>query len=97
MPFPFHNEQIVGTCGACSGPMVLPIAWWGVIPPVPTCKECGATARQDYGPVMPVDPPAKWSTSIEIDPDSHKRVGIQIDPDTLGGLRISNGTEYCVR
>ena len=87
MPLPFNNEQIVGTCGACSGPVVLPIAWWGVIPPVPICKECGATARQDYGPVMPMNPPQKIWTSNKI----------EIDPDTYGGLQISNSTECCVR
>lgn len=83
MQLPFNNEQTVGTCGACGGPVTLPIAWWGVIPPVPTCKECGATAKPNYGPVMPMNPPQKvWiSDKIEIDSD-HPGFGIQIDSGT---------------
>jgi hypothetical protein len=87
--FPGGNKQTVGTCGLCGGAVTLPIAYWSVIPPVPTCSECGATAKQDHGPIMPMNPPGKTWTSdkIEIDPDSHKRFGIQ----------ISDNTECCVR
>jgi len=81
MPLPFNNEQIVGTCGLCEAPVVLPIAWWGVIPPVPTCKNCGATERQDYGPTLPMNPPNKvWtSNKIEIDPSSPYRMGGSVE------------------
>jgi hypothetical protein len=100
MPLPFHNEQTVGTCGLCEGPVVLPVVWWGVVPPVPTCKNCGATAKQDYGPKLPMNPPPKWSTSIEIDPEQIRASStIEIDPDShnWSGIRIDNGTECCVR
>ena len=87
---PFNNEQIVGTCGLCSGPVVLPIAWWGVVPSVPTCRACGAVAKQSYGPVLPMNPPPKiWTTTeITIDPNADS---------TGGGFRTTFGTECCVR
>lgn len=44
----------VGTCGKCSGPVQIPTIWMGVVPPVPTCSRCGATAATPYGPVIPM-------------------------------------------
>ena len=59
-----HNEQTVGTCGNCGGPVVVPIAWWGINPPGPQCKRCGAFAKRDFGPPMPMEPPHRitWSS-----------------------------------
>jgi hypothetical protein len=87
MPLPFDNEQTVGTCGECGGPVVVPIAWWSVIPPVPTCKECGATAKPNYGPVTPMNPPPRVSDRIEIDPDA---------PSSGIIFRTDSGTSCCV-
>ena len=42
----------VGTCVACGGPVTVPGAWLGVIPPVPTCERCGRQAANGYGPKM---------------------------------------------
>ena len=75
MQLPGNNEQICGTCSLCGGPVVLPIAWWSVVPPQPTCKECGAVAKTDYGPVIPMQPAPKWVPLTEI----------QINPDGTGG------------
>lgn len=47
---------IVGTCGNCGGPVQTPDMWGGIIPPTPTCMRCGATAANQYGPVIPMAP-----------------------------------------
>jgi len=46
----------IGTCEACKGPVQVPVVWFGIIPPVPTCGCCGAVAKQSYGPVIPMEP-----------------------------------------
>jgi hypothetical protein len=45
----------VGTCGNCGGPVQVPTAWYGVNEPTPTCAHCGATAKRNYGPTLPMD------------------------------------------
>lgn len=52
----------IGTCGSCGGPVQVPTAWYGVVPPTPTCARCGAVARENHGPVVPMQPPAKTRT-----------------------------------
>lgn len=47
----------VGTCSNCGGRVILPEIWMGVIPPVPTCRSCGATHKQPYGPVIEMERP----------------------------------------
>lgn len=49
-------DRIVGRCGHCSGPVVVPRAWSGVIEPTPYCRQCGAMAVPEYGPVVPMMP-----------------------------------------
>lgn len=46
-------EQPIGTCSECGGPVVLPSM---SVDPVPYCRRCGATKRQPYGPVIPMEP-----------------------------------------
>lgn len=46
----------VGTCGNCGGPVQVPTAWYGVLPPTPTCGQCGATAKPNHGRVLPMNP-----------------------------------------
>ena len=59
--YPKSNRQVVGTCGNCGGAVTLPIFYMSVIPPVPTCEECGATVRP-HGPVLPMNPPRRiWT------------------------------------
>lgn len=53
---PGHNEQILGTCSICSGPVCCPLFYWSVVPPVPKCKRCGATKKESYGPVIDMVP-----------------------------------------
>lgn len=45
----------VGTCGLCGGPVLVPSAWYGLIPTTPTCAHCGASAKPSYGPVLPME------------------------------------------
>jgi len=51
------SQQTIGTCSLCGGPVVAPIAWYSVTPPVATCSRCGAVAAQ-HGPVIPMVRPA---------------------------------------
>lgn len=76
-----NNDQIVGTCGLCGGPVTLPRVWHGVIPPAAACSDCGAYVKKDYGPVLPMSPPAQWTTEIKIDPESHKRFGLRFEEE----------------
>lgn len=48
--------MIVGTCSECGGPVELPDVWHGICPPLPTCRNCGATKANSYGPVIPMRP-----------------------------------------
>jgi hypothetical protein len=53
------SRSTVGTCGSCGGRVSVPTVWMSVVPPVPMCETCGATARPDHGPVVPMNPPMK--------------------------------------
>lgn len=44
----------IGTCSKCNGPVQVPDFWGGTVPPVPTCTHCGATAKDPYGPTIPM-------------------------------------------
>ena len=55
----------VGTCSLCGGRVSVPSFWMSIVPPVPTCESCGATAAL-HGPVMPMQPaPTRktWNTT----------------------------------
>jgi len=45
----------IGTCSLCGGAVRLPAAWYGTVPPIPTCASCGATAKQPHGPVVDME------------------------------------------
>ena len=47
-------DTVVGTCGRCGGPVTIPSVWGGIIPPTPTCGNCGAIPAETHGPVMPM-------------------------------------------
>lgn len=42
---------IIGTCSICGGPVTVPDLWGGVVPPIPTCSQCGAV-KAGHGPVI---------------------------------------------
>ena len=44
----------VGTCSICGGEVRIPKYWMSIIPPIPTCANCGATKR--HGPVIDMVP-----------------------------------------
>lgn len=52
------NERTIGQCSMCGGRVTLPEYWHGVVPPVPTCQECGAVAKPS-GPVIPMERPRR--------------------------------------
>lgn len=54
-------ERTIGTCSLCGGEVTLPTVWWGVVPPVPTCSRCGATAASQ-GPVIEMEKP-RWENN----------------------------------
>lgn len=49
------SNMTVGTCSICGGRVSVPMVWHGIIPPTPTCENCGAVAAQ-HGPVIPMQP-----------------------------------------
>lgn len=49
-------KKTVGTCSSCGGRVTVPVAWMSVKPPRPSCESCGAYAKQDHGPVVPMEP-----------------------------------------
>lgn len=50
------SDTIVGTCGNCGGPVSVPAFWYGINNPTPTCCNCGSSAKEDFGPVLPMRP-----------------------------------------
>lgn len=54
-------DRTVGTCSLCKGRVTVPQNWLSVVPPIPTCESCSATAKQPYG------------GTIEMEKPSHKR------------------------
>lgn len=57
--------HIVGTCGRCGGPVELPDVWMGIYPPTPTCRQCGATAKENHGQKLDMDdPPITWTDTF---------------------------------
>lgn len=48
--------QIVGTCSLCGGPVTVLTTSWSVVAPTPVCSRCGATKKEDFGPVIEMEP-----------------------------------------
>jgi hypothetical protein len=67
------NEMPVGTCSICGGTVVVPVFWISIIPPVPTCKDCGAIKAS--GPIIPMTPRKAIRT---ITSDNTSELGIDI-------------------
>ncbi len=44
-------DKTIGTCSECGGAVVLPEFYHSVVPPKPTCANCGAVAAE-HGPVI---------------------------------------------
>jgi len=76
------NDKVVGTCGNCGGPVTVPAVWHGTVPPVPTCRNCRAVAKQDHGPVMPMEPSPKATYRFKVEP----RPRLSIAPLLAAGL-----------
>lgn len=56
------STQTLGTCSICGGRVTVPLVWWGIIPPEPTCQSCGAHAK-DHGPVIDMTPSRTITTT----------------------------------
>lgn len=46
---------VLGSCSICGGTVTAPMVWHGIIPPTPTCTQCGAIAAA-AGKVIPMIP-----------------------------------------
>jgi hypothetical protein len=71
------NTITVGTCSICHGPVMVPQVWMSILPPTPTCGNCGAVAAT-HGPIIPMRPQRYRTTtgaSITLD-------ATEADPDT---------------
>jgi len=53
------GDITIGTCSCCSGRVTVPDNWLSTVPPVPTCKQCGAHPQQPHGAVVPMRSPEK--------------------------------------
>lgn len=87
MSLPTANQTIVGTCSICSGPVCVPTAYHSIVPPVPKCNDCGATAKRNYGPVIPmntVSQVTKWPSRVAVDTAGCR--SYQFEVDTAGAL-----------
>lgn len=40
-------EYIVGACSICGGDVVVPAVYHGIHQPIPSCRQCGATKKDD--------------------------------------------------
>ncbi|MEK6860506.1 MAG: hypothetical protein AABY07_00915 [Nanoarchaeota archaeon] len=59
------NKQIIGCCSICGGEVTVPFDFWSIIPPVPTCENCGAVMNQEQElEVIPMRPAKKWSSKF---------------------------------
>lgn len=52
----FPNESTIGTCSICGGPVTVQTIVWSIFPPTPRCRNCGAYAATNNGPVIPMTP-----------------------------------------
>ncbi len=73
------SPLVIGTCSVCGGRVLVPSVWWGVIPPVPTCESCHATARS-HGPVIDMLPAPRTSGTlsdlyVDIGPSTNRTGG----------------------
>jgi hypothetical protein len=53
--------QVIGTCSQCRGAVTLPQVWGGILPPTPTCSNCGAQPANPHGPVIDMAPPRRYT------------------------------------
>lgn len=84
MSLPTANQSIVGTCSICSGPVCVPTAYHSIVPPTPKCNDCGATAKRNYGPVVPMDivsPVRTWPSHIAVDTAGRRMYEFEADID----------------
>ena len=47
-------QQVIGKCSLCGGSVTVPTAWYGIIPPTPTCDNCKATQKSSL-PVIEME------------------------------------------
>lgn len=50
------NTTTVGTCSLCGGAVTVPTIVGSVVPPTPTCSQCGAVPKEPHGPTIPMQP-----------------------------------------
>jgi hypothetical protein len=58
------RETVLGTCSICGGRVTVPLVWWGVVPPAPTCQDCGAK-RRAHGPLIDMAPESSKTRTAE--------------------------------
>jgi hypothetical protein len=79
--------RVVGTCSRCSGPVMIPDPWWGVVPPKPKCASCGAVAAQPYGPVIPMETRRpRFSLEIDWTPKQSRQIEFDSTDPGIGKL-----------
>ncbi|MEK6880638.1 MAG: hypothetical protein AABY22_13560 [Nanoarchaeota archaeon] len=59
------NQQVIGTCSFCYGPVTVPKNWASVIEPKGKCSKCGAMVLEYFGPVLLMEPKIKKTYVIK--------------------------------
>jgi len=62
-----EDNYTIGTCSLCGGPVKIARVYMSVIPPTPTCVQCGAVSAAPHGPVIPMRPAAPVLTFVRVD------------------------------
>lgn len=80
---------IVGTCGNCGGSVEVPKVWMGIIPPVPTCRTCGAIPKNVFGPRLPMNPSPRRREQLMlvVDDDEFERLDREPSQPTSANIR----------
>lgn len=64
--------------------------WGGTVPPTPHCQQCGATAKPDYGRIIPMkprppEPREMRMLDLQLEANNrdvhHKRVNMTLRPE----------------
>jgi hypothetical protein len=75
--------MIVGTCGNCGGPVVMNITWLQV-EPRPTCRDCGAMAKNKYGNTIEMEQKENGQDTRGRQTGADQHPSVRTGSETLG-------------
>lgn len=48
-------SRVIGVCSKCGGVVAVELVYMATVPPIPTCRNCGAKAKAPEGPVIEME------------------------------------------